>query len=98
MNRQHISLLFFLIVLFGYPPKEVSSYNQNNCLANIGMKKGDTIFLQELQAPRYTVISEEDTLATGSGRLTTNHNNHLSDTNTNTPEIFSGHNGSLTRR
>ena len=70
IQHNYSILNFSLIVLFGYPPKEVSSYNNNSCITSLGIKKGDTIFVQELQVPRCAAISEEVRLATDDEKRT----------------------------
>ncbi|XP_019861389.1 PREDICTED: ubiquitin thioesterase OTU1-like, partial [Amphimedon queenslandica] len=39
-------------ILHSYPPKEIESYDSKLTMADIGIKDGDTVTLQELQQPR----------------------------------------------
>lgn len=61
---QHsISYLFISLVLVGYPPAEISSYNKIKTLADVGIRKGDMIILQELDNPRNGAAPEMEALS-----------------------------------
>ena len=38
-------------VLFSYPPKEINSYDPNNLISDLGIRKGETLILQEIENP-----------------------------------------------
>lgn len=53
-----INCFFFFAVLFGYPPTEISSYNKTATLADVGIRRGDILILQELDIPRCGAAAE----------------------------------------
>ena len=48
----------FIVVLHGYPPKEIGCYNDKLLVADVGIKAGDTVTLQELQESRESQVNE----------------------------------------
>lgn len=38
-------------ILFSYPPKEINSYDPNNLISDLGIRKGETLILQEIENP-----------------------------------------------
>ena len=47
----------FSLVLFGYPPREIVSYDGKELLSVVGVVRGETVTLQELDVARH--IGEE---------------------------------------
>ncbi|XP_019862735.1 PREDICTED: ubiquitin thioesterase OTU1-like [Amphimedon queenslandica] len=70
-------------ILHSYPPKEIESYDSKLTMADIGIKDGDTVTLQELQQPRghrpkkqrqpvAQLEADKDVLITGESKVISN--------------------------
>ena len=47
----------FIVVLHGYPPKEIGCYNDKLLVADVGIKAGGTVTLQELHESRESQVN-----------------------------------------
>lgn len=54
-----LSLYICFVVLCGYPPKELSYYDDNCCLKDTGIKTGENIIVEELDEPYHKHCSEK---------------------------------------
>ena len=49
-----------LVVLCGFPPKEMCYYDDNCCLKDTGIRTGENIIVEELDEPYHRHHSERD--------------------------------------